>query len=156
MSDPTRKLIEMLSAATAAKAGIDRIRGNLRDQIPASQQELSGQIEQMRSQLQQTGIGKDKDLEDAYLQALYNHRSLSQSYALREHIPTRSQQLPPDSELAKAARTAELMLAVYEGGRLVKGAALDLDSLAVQLERLGDRKLAERLMSCAKRSRYSQ
>jgi hypothetical protein len=128
-ANPAQKLLEMMAAS---QSKIDRIRDIHRrslNSIPQRRNTTDESLNELRQKINAAGIGGDRASEDAYLKALRDRLYLDRSAALGEKL------LPPDStppppSLRKAIAYGELLLDIYGGGRLVKGAMGDVEAIA--------------------------
>lgn len=117
---------------------IHNLRRSAMQQIPARQDNIVQQLQELREKINAAGVGATPELEDQYLKLLYSHRSLAQSYALRERsLPPETTSL--DAGLMKSIAFGEMLLEIYGGGSLVKSASADLERYADLLMQSSDR-----------------
>lgn len=144
--NPQKELYKILAEAQLRSQHIKAMHSDRHRTIPARQQNLLRDVEEMRSQIQATGVGNDHALEDRYLQALRSLERLDNSYEMGKRLL--AEDAPQDEALSKMVRLGNLMLSVY-GGQLRKSAQATADiqriGLALQQHQL-TKPLGDRLL----------
>jgi uncharacterized heparinase superfamily protein len=135
MFDPQSELFNLLATAKLRKRAIDSIHQKSIAAIPAKQDAIAAELDELRSQIQAAGIGARPKLEDRYLTLLRDMRSLDQSYAMGE---MRSPDAA-DPALQKSVDYGRLLLSVYGDRSLIKGASADLQYWGEKLVGSDDR-----------------
>ena len=88
MANPQQQLYKMLAAGAAHRRDVDRIHGQVVQQLPQQQTGMTAQLEELRRHIQSVGIGSDPGAEDKYLQLLGQRRHLEQVSMLHPEVLT--------------------------------------------------------------------
>jgi hypothetical protein len=135
--NPQTVLFKMLAESNIRHQQITQAHGRSLATIPQRQEQMQAEISQLRSHIQDIGIGADLKAEDRYLKLLEQWRSLHQSYAMGNPAKAAEEPEETSEELFKALDWGELLLSVYGGGALVKGASGDIEAAVRRLETVG-------------------
>lgn len=138
--NPQTQLFKMLAESQQRGKAIADIHARSLSSIPARQQVMLPELNQLRAHIQSVGIGADEAAENQYLTLLRDMRMLDQSYVMGAK-GTDDDLMSPD--LQKALDYGELLLSVYGNGALVKGASSDLQLHGQRLLALGDHRAVE-------------
>lgn len=126
MSNPQTQLYKMLAESSLRARHISSIHAQHTSTIPQRQQAIADEMQQLREQIYSAGIGGNVDAEDRYMELLEHQGYLDDSWEMRPATPEATQPEAIPSELQKAIAYGEMLVSVYGGGALVKGASADL------------------------------
>lgn len=138
--NPQTQLFKLLAESQQRGKAIADIHARSLASIPARQNVMLPELNQLRARIQSVGIGADKEAEDRYLTLQRNLRILDQSYVMGGGRQDEDS-ISPD--LKKALEYGELLLSIYGEGALIKGADSDLRSHGLKLLKLDDRRATE-------------
>lgn len=137
MPNPQAELFKMLAESNIRHQEMQGIHGRSLSTIPARQEVLLQEIQQLREHIEAVGIGTDPKSEDRYLKALEQQRGLHQSYAMGKRTKPEEEQPAQDADLLKALDWGELLLSIYGGGVLMKAGGGDVEVAARRLDGKG-------------------
>jgi hypothetical protein len=126
--NPQKALFKMLAESRLRIRHMRAVHGRSLSAIPSRQNSLTQELSQLAEQIRTVGIGGNPELENRYLELARQRSLLDESYEMH---PQASDPIP--SGLQKAIAYGEMLLSIYGGGALIKGARYDLESVGATL-----------------------
>ncbi|MCD8487962.1 MAG: hypothetical protein LRZ84_14800 [Desertifilum sp.] len=149
-----KQLFKMMAQANLRTSQIKDIHRKSLLQIPAKQEAINRQLQQLATEIRQAGLGSNPQLEDKYLSLVRDRQLFDQSWHIGDRKGALTEPAPPlDERLNKAIAWGELILSVYGESSLVKGSLpdiIDAINLLESFNRKESEDLSNRLKSLVK------